>query len=254
MQLLAGLVQPGKVRILGPTYSEHAVCAAVAGHRVEEVDTLSALEDADLAIVVNPNNPDGRLHKRSDLLALADVMAKRGGLLVVDEAFMDVAPAAYSLAGEVAGSNIVVLKSFGKFFGLAGVRLGFALAPELIAGHLRIALGPWPVSGPALEYGIRALEDEAWPSAMRLRLAEDMARLINLLAAIGMDDGGGTDLFRLVQHPDATSLFDHLGTAGILVRQFTDRPQLLRLGLPGDSTQWDRLRDVFDDWTGGNVG
>lgn len=249
MQLAAGLVEPGFARILGPTYSEHARCAALAGHRVEEVGELAELETADLTIVVNPNNPDGRLHQRADLLALAQILAKRDGLLVIDEAFMDVALDGHSLAGDLA-DNIVVLRSFGKFFGLAGVRLGFAVAPNAIAGHLAAALGPWPVSTPALEYGLRALKDTSWQAAMRRRLAADMFRLCNLLLARGLSEVGGTDLFRLVRHPNAADLFNHLGHAGILVRRFADWPDLLRFGLPCDDAQWDRLATAFESWAG----
>lgn len=249
MQLVASLVEPGTARILGPTYSEHARCALLTGHRVEEVGELAELETADLAIVVNPNNPDGRLHRRADLWALAHILAKRGGLLVIDEAFMDVAPGGHSLAGDLA-DNIVVLRSFGKFFGLAGVRLGFAVAPNAIAGHLETALGPWPISAPALEYGLRALNDTSWQVAMRRRLAADMSRLRNFLMEGGLSEVGGTDLFRLVRHPDAADLFNHLGQAGILVRRFSDRPHLLRIGLPADSTQRDRLAATFENWTG----
>ncbi len=133
--------------MLGPTYAEHARTAALAGHIVTTVDKVSALASADLAIVVNPNNPDGRLVERSLLLDLAARLAARGGLLVVDEAFMDVGPEGYSLAGAAGSPGLVVLKSFGKFFGLAGVRLGFALCSEDNAPRLSGGFGPWAVSG-----------------------------------------------------------------------------------------------------------
>src|SRR5262249_38750118 len=154
------LAQPGRAAVLGPTYAEHARVAALAGHAVREVTALDELAGADLAVVVNPNNPDGRLLRHDALLDLADRLAP--GLGVVDEAFMDVAPPDASLAPEVARPNLVVLRSFGKFFGLAGVRLGFALASPAIASQLRAALGPWAVSGPALAIGTVALADAAW--------------------------------------------------------------------------------------------
>src|SRR5690606_7891628 len=125
---VCSLVKPGRAAILGPTYAEHARAAALAGHAVTEVRDFPALVEADLAVVVNPNNPDGRVVSRADLLALAEGLRRRGGLLVVDEAFMDVGPREQSLSADVEAGGIVVLRSFGKFFGLAGVRLGFAVA------------------------------------------------------------------------------------------------------------------------------
>ena len=243
------LQKPGRAAILGPTYAEHMRVAALAGHSADEVRDFSVLADADLAVVVNPNNPDGRIVSRADLLALAETLRRRGGLLVVDEAFMDVGPQEESLSGEVGQGGIVVLRSFGKFFGLAGVRLGFAVAAEEIAQRIDAEFGPWSVSGPALEYGIQALADRAWQDDMRKRLAADAARLDRLLAAHGITVDGGTSLFRHVAIADAASLFDALGGAGILVRNFADRPHELRCGLPGDETAWQRLETALAGWS-----
>ena len=132
---IAALVAPGRAAILGPTYAEHLRAARLAGHDAAEVSDIAQLRGADLAIVVNPNNPDGRIVSRTALLELADDLRRHGGVLVVDESFADVAPDGVSLAGD-AGDNIVVLRSFGKFFGLAGLRLGFALAAPDIADRL----------------------------------------------------------------------------------------------------------------------
>src|SRR5580692_6483536 len=134
LPLVAGLVRPGRAAILSPTYNEHARCAALACHGVTETRDIGGLGDADLAIVSNPNSPDGRLTDRGSLLALAAKLRPRSGVLVVDEAFMDVGPAGASLAGD-ATHNIIVLRSFGKFFGLAGIRLGFALLDPQLASR-----------------------------------------------------------------------------------------------------------------------
>ncbi len=248
LPLIAGMVQPGKARILGPTYSEHLRCAALAGHDAAETENLNELENADLAIVVNPDNPTGRLLERGRLLSIAAKVEKRGGLLVVDEAFMDVVTPGQSVAGDMDAGNIVVLRSFGKFFGLAGVRLSFAVALQPMADHLSALLGPWPVSSPALEYGLAALADREWQSAMRERLAVDAARLCRLLASHGLEIDGGTDLFQLVRHRNAGGLFRHLGETGILVRQFGNRPQHLRFGLPGGAAEWERLETALENW------
>jgi len=242
------LVKPGRAAILGPTYAEHLRAAELTGHSAVEVRDFSALADADLAIVVNPNNPDGRVIPRADLLALAETLRRRGGLLVVDEAFMDVGPRQESLCADGGEGGIVVLRSFGKFFGLAGVRLGFAISSVETVERLDAEFGPWSVSGPALEYGLRALGDQAWQGSMRERLASDAARLDGLLAAHGVAVDGGTSLFRHVTSSDAADLFDALGMAGILLRNFADRPQELRFGLPGDEAAWDRLETALAAW------
>ena len=248
------LAKPGRAVILGPTYAEHLRAAAIAGHSAVEVRDFSALADADLAVVVNPNNPDGRIVPRAELLALAETLHRRGGLLVVDEAFMDVGPREESLCSDVGQGGIVVLRSFGKFFGLAGVRLGFAIASEDIAERLEAEFGPWSVSGPALEYGIRALADRAWQDDTRRRLASDAARLDALLAAHDVPVDGGTSLFRHVTVSHAASLFDALGNAGLLVRNFADRPRELRFGLPGNEDAWRRLETALAAWREANGG
>ncbi|MEP9388529.1 threonine-phosphate decarboxylase CobD [Mesorhizobium sp. KR9-304] len=247
------LVKPGRAVILGPTYAEHRRTASLCGHAAVEVREFSALADADLAVVVNPNNPDGRVVSRADLLALAETLRRRGGLLVVDEAFMDVGPREDSLCGDVGEGGIVVLRSFGKFFGLAGVRLGFAVAAPAIAERLDAEFGPWSVSGPALEYGIRALADLTWQDAMRKRLTSDAARLDAVLAAHGVIVDGGTSLFRHVTAADAAGLSDALGHSGILVRNFADRPDELRFGLPGNEAEWQRLRATLAAWGEGTA-
>jgi cobalamin biosynthetic protein CobC len=146
----------------------------------------------------------------------------------------DVAPRAGSVPG------LVVLRSFGKTYGLAGLRLGFALAEQPLAAALREALGPWAVSGPALAVGTRALGDAAWLAALKDRLGGDQARLRRVLEGLGLNVVGGTPLYLLGEHPHARALFDRLGRRGVLVRAFADRPSWLRFGLPGPH-EWDLL-------------
>ena len=241
---VAALARRGRAAVLAPTFAEHAHTAALAGHRVAELTKVGDLAGADLAVVVNPNNPDGRFLTRADLLALAD----RVGLLVVDEAFMDAVVAKdphESLAPDVARPNLVVLRSFGKFFGLAGLRLGFALAAPAAAARLRATLGPWAVSGAALAVGTIALADTAWIAATHERLVGAARRLDAMLGEAGLDVMGGTALFRLVRTPAAGELFDRLGRAGIFVRRFPEQPTWLRFGLPGDEAAWRRLGEAL---------
>jgi cobalamin biosynthetic protein CobC len=237
---VAALVPPGRAVIMGPTYAEHSRVAALVGHQVEDVTDLGDLRDAALAVVVNPNNPDGRIIPRAALLACASALPA-AGLLVVDEAFMDVGAGGLSLAGEVGCGNIVVLRSFGKFFGLAGLRLGFALASPEIAARLRAGLGPWAVCGPALAVGAAALADQSWAAMTGARLAQAALRLDQILTGAGLTLVGGTSLFRLAYTPAAPALFNHLGHAGILVRRFALNPTWLRFGLPASEPDWQRL-------------
>ncbi len=248
LPLVARLVKPCRVAVLSPTYDEHARAAAIAGHGVQEVRDFDELANADLAVVVNPNNPDGRVIERSRLLTLAEKLREKGGLLVVDEAFMDVGPREQSLAGDVGQGGLVVLRSFGKFFGLAGVRLGFALAGREISSRLETQLGPWAVSGPALEYGLRALGDRNWQEAMRARLYAESERLDALFERHAAPVGGGTPLYRYLDFPRAAGLFSVLGRRGILLRHYEDRPTVLRVGLPGSEEEWSRLEIALEEW------
>ena len=195
----------------------------------------------DVAIVVNPNNPDGRITPRVALLDLHERLAPRGGVLIVDEAFADFDAESESLAPMLPSRGAVVLRSFGKAYGLAGLRLGFALASPDIVPSLRAALGPWPVSGPAIAIGGRALADSDWLEATRARLGKDTARLDALLHEAGWRIVGGTRLFRLAAHAEARDAFERLLAAGILARPFSTPADWLRFGIPGDENAWERL-------------
>ncbi|MCG5241806.1 threonine-phosphate decarboxylase CobD [Azospirillum doebereinerae] len=240
IQLLPRLRAPGRVAVRTPTYAEHAASWVAAGHAVSGVNEPEDA-DADVLVLVNPNNPDGRVLPPARLLALAETQAARGGWLVVDEAFADCDPAA-SVAGFAGMPGLIVLRSFGKFFGLAGLRLGVALAEPALASELRRAIGPWAVSGPGLAVATAALSDDPWIAATRTRLADEAEALDRLLTGVGLTLVGGTDLFRLVSHERAPTLYRALGEAGILVRRFDHRPDWLRLGLPPDDEARQRLR------------
>jgi cobalamin biosynthesis protein CobC len=245
---LLGYLRPqSRVAVLSPTYAEHAAAWARAGHAVRQVTRIEALEDCETAVVTNPNNPDGRIVQRAELLRLAGVLAKRGGWLVVDEAFADVADPAISVVPEVDAGGLIILRSFGKFFGLAGLRLGFAIANPTLAQRICGALGPWAVAGPALATGSRALADTAWIADTRRHLAAVSAGMDRLLAVAGLSVVGGTDLFRLIESENAPQWFNRLGRAGIYVRRFADQPRWLRLGLPGNEEALARLAAALAD-------
>ncbi len=245
IQLLPRLFPARRVGVLGFTYAEHAAAWRAAGAQVFTADSLDALAAADAAVVVNPNNPDGRLAPPRQLAALAGDMAGRGGLLVVDEAFADFAPQA-SVLPHAPARGLIVLRSFGKAYGLPGVRLGFALCGRDLAAPLRAALGPWSVSGPALALGATALADVAWRAARAVELQQDAARLDALLSAAGFEIIGGTALFRLASRENAGAWFERLARRGVLTRSFAERPQGLRFGLPASEAEWGRLAEALE--------
>lgn len=243
LQWLPWLLPARRVAVLGFSYAEHARRWSAAGSLVTAAEGLTDLAGADVAVVVNPNNPDGRLVPAADLLALAADMAARGGVLVVDEAFIDVLPVSASVAPAAESTQgLVVLRSFGKTYGLAGLRLGFALAEPALAARIADALGPWAVAGPALAIGRRALSDPAWLAAACARLRQDRLRLDALMAGHGLAPSGGTPLFRLYETERAQQTFAALGRLGVLVRGFGDRPRWLRLGLPAPAA-WRLLEE-----------
>ena len=236
IQLLPRLSPPGQARIIAPSYNEYASVLRTAGWQVAEVADLESLAGADLAVVVNPNNPDGRCHAPDQLLARLSGV----GRLVVDESFVDAAPG-LSLAAEAGRSGLLILRSFGKFYGLAGLRLGFALGHAADIDALAAQAGPWPVSGAAIATGRRALLDRDWAIRTTARLADDGRWLDALARSQGWTLVGGTALFRLYDTPDARAAQARLATAHIWSRIFSERPGWLRLGLPGDATEWQRL-------------
>jgi cobalamin biosynthesis protein CobC len=236
IQLVPFLRPLGQARVLSPTYNEHAGSLRAQGWQVSECQRFEDLAGADLAVVVNPNNPDGRSFAPATLLALAG----RVGLLVVDESFADTNPE-LSLLPHALPVNLLVLRSFGKFYGLAGLRLGFAFGSAAMIERLTALSGPWPVSGAAIHAGTLALADDPWASAMRVQLAADAMRADALAAQKGWALVGGMPLFRLYQTPDAKAAQDHLARHHIWSRIFPWSPDWLRLGLPGDEDEWARL-------------
>ncbi len=237
IETLPGMLQARTVAIVSPTYGEHAHAWHKQGCKVAETDDLETATD--VLVVVNPNNPDGRVHAREALIDAASRLEVRNGWLVVDEAFADPSPAE-SLASEVP-RNVVILKSFGKFFGLAGLRLGFAICAREMAERIAARLGPWAVSGPALEIGAAAFADTEWIEATRLRLAQQSTDLAQMLAGFGFEILTSQALFVLARHDEAQRLAEGLAKQHILVRPFAYRRDWLRFGLPADETELARL-------------
>ncbi len=240
IQMVPRLSAPGRARVLTPTYNEHAAALRAAGWQVAEVGDLAALEGADLAIVVNPNNPDGRRWSPETLFDLSRCVRR----LVVDESFADPDPE-LSLAAAAGQPGLFVLRSFGKFYGLAGLRLGFVLGAEEEIAALAEMAGPWPVSGAAIEVGRAALADRGWAEATTARLRAEAARLDALAAGAGWQGLGGTALFRLYETGNAAAAQERLARARIWSRIFPYAAGWLRLGLPGGEAEWARLAEAL---------
>jgi cobalamin biosynthesis protein CobC len=245
LRLLPMVMNQPSAAIAGPTYSSHADAWRRADAQTAELhaDQLHLESRRGVVVIVNPNNPDGALLGRERVLEIHDVLHANGGWLVIDEAFIDVEPAhsICDLAGTTRAPHLITLRSFGKFYGLAGVRLGFAIGPPTIAERLRGLIGDWPISADALAIGIAAYNDLEWAQRMRTRLQRNAARLDASLVNRGFSIVGGTSLFRLARHPQAQTLFRMLLSAGILTRPFDSDPTLLRFGLPGSVSEWQRL-------------
>ncbi|WP_018145611.1 threonine-phosphate decarboxylase CobD [Thioalkalivibrio sp. AKL6] len=247
IQLLPALREgPSRVGILEPSYNEHARAWHGAGHDVVPLggDSIeAALPGLDVLVLVNPNNPTGQRFDRADLLAWHATLAARGGWLIVDEAFMDVTPEA-SLATDAPREGLVVLRSLGKFFGLAGARVGFVIAEDTLRTRLAARMGPWGLAGPSRWIATQALSDRAWQAETRGMLQARGQRLADLLRDQGLEPAGGTALFQWCRVDDPAGWQDHLGAQGILVRRF-DEPGSLRFGLPGQEYEWKRLEQAL---------
>ncbi|RFA26842.1 threonine-phosphate decarboxylase [Alkalilimnicola ehrlichii] len=243
LQLLPRLRASSRVGVLAPTYNEHAAAWHRAGHTVVELPDLAAADAAlptlDVLIAVNPNNPTGRVIPRQTLERWHAALAAREGWLLVDEAFADADPRE-SLTPACPSRGLIVLRSLGKFFGLAGLRVGFVLAEASLRQQLAAELGPWSVSGPAQRVAQVALDDRHWQQRTRDRLLRDSQRLQRMLSASGLSPSGGSALFQWVEHPAAERIFERCAEQGILLRRFRE-PASLRIGLPGSPSDWQRL-------------
>jgi len=249
---LPELFPSAHVACVAPLYREHPHAWQTRGHRCVEPSSLAEALDSNATVVVvcNPNNPTARREARAALVAAAGELSKRSGWLIVDEAFADAQPedAVTALAGSAEAPNLVVLRSLGKFFGLAGARVGFVFAAQSLLERLAERVGPWAVSGPAREVARLALLDAGWQGQARRLLEGAAGRLEQRLARLGQVRA--TRLFaslRVERVDRAEALAAHLATRGLLVRGFQGLP-LLRFGLSATEAGWQRLERGLSEW------
>ncbi|MHA7772692.1 threonine-phosphate decarboxylase CobD [Roseibium sp. M-1] len=241
LSLLPLVLPDGPVVLASPTYSSHKDAWTREGRPPVEVSSVYSFpDDAKVLVLVNPNNPDGRLIDVKSLLEIARILTERGGYLVVDEAFADVVPGS-GLLPHAGKENILVLRSFGKFFGLAGLRLGFIAGSKPAVARISAILESWSLSGPALEIGTRALKDAEWQDHMTRRLIEDMADLTVSLSECGLSVFGGTPLYALAGLRKPKELHEALARRKIWTRVFDYAPTWIRFGLPGGPENLARL-------------
>lgn len=249
IQALPRLRGPSRVAVSAPSYAEHAHHWGQHGHRLRQVayaELEAAVDVSDVVVVVNPNNPTGETLAPERLLDWATRLQARGGWLIVDEAFGDTATAP-SVAMHASQPGLIVLRSIGKFFGLAGLRLGFVAAHDSLLRALADLLGPWTISGPAQEIALAALTDSAWQHATRTSLRQSGERMTRLLRENGIASSG-TALFRWWPqiHPEA--FHAHMAARGIWCRLFRDAARGIRVGLPAGEPEWHRLEQALHEW------
>lgn len=246
IQLLPALRTFSKVGIISPTYAEHEHAWQKAGHEVKRVEVSiveSEIEHLDVLVVVNPNNPTGQLFSVETLLGWHQKLSKKGGWLIVDEAFMDVTHE-LSLTNSGIRPGLIILRSVGKFFGMAGIRCGVVIAHKELLTLLAEKVGPWSVTGPSRYVAIQTFRDKHWQSETRQTLKKNGQRLTTLLKENGFQVDGGTALFQWFKHSQAKNIFDAFAKQGILLRFFDETAtgtSSLRFGLPKDEQQWQRL-------------
>ena len=230
--VLPNLLPVNRVRIISPTYNEHAAAFRSNGWEVGDAGNVQ--------VIVNPNNPDGHYH------SISEEDTKNFELNIIDESFCDISPDK-SLIHLAKQNNVIILKGLGKFWGLAGLRLGFAIASPKLIETIISHVGPWSISGPAQFIGKAALSDNNWIHNTRIRLKKDSVRLDKLISSNNIKPIGGTDLFRLYKTTNAQKIHDKLAQNFIWSRVFPYSENWLRLGIPGDQSAWERLAKALEE-------
>ena len=247
IQTLPTLRSRSKVGVISPTYAEHEYNWKQAGHVVIQLSLENVeqhINSLDVLVVINPNNPTGKMIGKKQLLDWHQHLSSRGGWLIVDEAFMDVTPE-NSLVASGIKPGLIILRSMGKFFGIAGIRCGFVISDNELLQRLAQKLGPWSLTGPTRYIAKQALLDEDWQSKTRKKINESGLRLHEILSQAGLSPNGGTALFQWLEHEYAEDIYEACAEKGILIRIFEKTTATsktsLRFGLPARENSWQQL-------------
>ncbi|MFC7290423.1 threonine-phosphate decarboxylase CobD [Hirschia litorea] len=246
IRLLPTIIKPKKIAVLSPTYGDHLKVWRMEGlDVVESPDLLLENKNADCVVLCNPNNPDGQTFNYETLTALHTLMRERNGWLILDEAYIDLYPH-LSFCSQAGADNLIILKSIGKFYGLAGLRLGALIAPPPILNAMAQRLGVWSISDFALDIGAKVYKDAAWKTQTRTHLQGASQRLRAILLQAGLTITGSTDLFSFVETQNAHSLWEQLAKLGIYTRRFSWSETHLRIGMPADEAGERHLKQALN--------
>ncbi|GGB98078.1 threonine-phosphate decarboxylase [Marinobacterium zhoushanense] len=247
-RLRKALCGSARVGVLTPGYAEHRHHWQLHGHRVLGLSVLQIeiqLPQLDVLVLINPCNPSSCSFPREQLERWHRQLAARGGWLVVDEAFID-ATQEQSLIGPVIPEGLIILRSLGKFFGLAGLRVGFLFADAELREAVANEMGPWALAHPSRWLATRALLDRQWQRQAQASLHHQQRRLVQLLQQYFAQPVRSTSLFAWVATEQAGAIQQRLALGAVLVRRFDDPPGL-RFGLPGTEAQWRQLERVLQE-------
>ena len=246
IQLLPFLTpNASEVAIVSPTYGEYEQAFRRMDMEIDPIDALdgATVTRASVAVLANPNNPDGRETPRDDIFGF--VRSQRHRLVIIDEAFADMRQDLSMVGAAGMEPNLVVMRSFGKFFGLAGLRLGFVFAEPALAKVLSDRLGPWAVSGPALAIAAHAFSRLDLINELRNKLDKAHAMTRSALKMASVPIVGETALFFYCEVGDGAAVRDLLASHKLLVRAFDHSPTRIRIGLVPDELSAVRLRETL---------
>ena len=253
IRLLPQLFAKSKVALPVLGYQEHALSWKLAGHQlcfyqnVEELIQLIEDGKVDHAVVINPNNPSCEKTTKEKLSYISNSIK---GVLLVDEAFMDfyqtapsqIPESSFGSAISLNAENVIVVRSIGKFFGLAGLRLGFVIGLHPVLQKLQTLFQPWAINHASMLISRQALADTQWQEQQRLKIKAGAKQLEPLLFSLCQDFQElrieNTALFCSVfaQSIDVQKLHKQLAMLGVWTRMSNpdDKQAWLRFGLVGD--------------------
>ena len=235
------------IQILTPTYTEHYRVWNDHGFKIRLVTNIENELDPSIPFVlVNPNNPDGKLFQPKYLEELWERIRKAGGFLILDESFMDGTPD-MSFRFDNCRDNVIVIRSFGKFFGLPGLRLGFVYGDNHYINKVSSLVGPWPISSSSLLIARKAMLDTVWISATITDLKMKSTALSNFLHDQKLKTVGDCYFFKTIELDNASQMHKALANHGIWTRIFNYNQKWLRMGLTKNKFEFEYLANTIMD-------